>query len=490
MSVFDYTLKEIQEKLHNKELTVTDLVQASYDQIDRVEDKLKSFISLNKEAALEKAKQLDQETNETNNPLFGIPIGLKDNIVTKGIKTTGASKMLSNFDDPLYDATVVEKLNEANTVMIGKLNMDEFAMGSSTENSAFSTTHNPWNIDYVPGGSSGGSAAAVAGREVFFSLGSDTGGSIRGPSSYCGVVGLKPTYGLVSRFGVIAFASSLDQVGTITKTVEDNAHLLQAIAGHDPMDQTTVKVEIPDYQATLKDGVKGMKIAVPKEYLAEGISDEVRQSVMDALKVYEDLGATWEEVSLPHSKYAVPTYYIISSGEASANLARFDGIRYGHRSEKATNMIDLFKKSRSEAFGPEVKRRIMFGTLTQSAGYYEDYYKKAQQARRLIKADFDKIFEEYDVVMGPTTPTTAFKIGEKIEDALTMYANDLLTIPVNLAGVPAISIPSGYSKDTGLPFGLQIIGKHFDEATVFRAAYAFEQATDHHKKRPDLGGAK
>ena len=490
MSIFDYTLKEIQEKLHNKELTVTDLVEASYDQIDRVEDELKSFITLNKEAALAQAKQLDQETNQTNNPLFGIPIGIKDNVMTKGLKTTGASKMLSNFDDPLYDATVVEKLNDAKTVMIGKLNMDEFAMGSSTENSAFSTTHNPWNTDYVPGGSSGGSAAAVAGREVFFSLGSDSGGSIRGPSSYCGVVGMKPTYGLVSRFGVIAFASSLDQVGTITKTVEDNAHLLQAIAGQDPMDQTTVAVDVPNYQDTLKDGVKGLKIAVPKEFLAEGVSEEVKQSVMDALKVYEDLGATWEEVELPHLKYAVAAYYVISSGEASANLARFDGIRYGHRSENATNMIDLFKKSRSEGFGAEVKRRIMFGTLAQSAGYYDDYYHKAQQARRLIKADFDQLFEKYDVVIGPTTPTTAFKIGDQIDDSITMYANDLLTIPVNLAGVPAISIPSGFSAETGLPFGLQIIGKHFAEDTVFRAAYAFEQATDFHTKRPNLGGAK
>ena len=490
MSIFDYTLEEIQEKLHNKELTVTDLVQASYDQIEAVDDTLNSFITLNKEQALEEAKKLDSEEIPVDNPLFGIPIGLKDNIVTKNLRTTAASKMLDNFNDPLYDATVVKKLADAKTINIGKINMDEFAMGSSTENSTYSTTHNPWNPDYVPGGSSGGSAAAVAGREVFFSLGTDTGGSIRGPASYCGVVGLKPTYGLVSRFGVIAFASSLDQVGAITKTVEDNAHVLKAIAGQDPMDQTTVNVDIPDYLATIKDGVKGLKIAVPKEYLSEGVSDEVKQSVMDALKVYEKLGATWEEVSLPNSKYAIPAYYLISSGEASANLARFDGIRYGHRTDEATNMIDMYKKSRSEGFGDEVKRRIIFGTLAQSAGYYDEYYHKAQQARTVIKQELEEIFTEYDLIVGPTTPTTAFKIGEKAEDALTMYANDILTISVNLAGVPAMSIPSGFSEETGLPFGLQLIGKHFDEETIFKAAYAFEQATDYHKKRPNLGGAQ
>lgn len=490
MSIFEFTLKEIQEKLHNKELTVTELVQASYDQIDAVDDKLNSFITLNKEQALATAKELDQETNEGDNPLFGIPIGLKDNIMTKNLRTTAASKMLDNFNDPLYDATVVEKLADAKTVTIGKLNMDEFAMGSSTENSTYFTTHNPWNPEYVPGGSSGGSAAAVAGREVFFSLGTDSGGSIRGPASYCGVVGLKPTYGLVSRFGVIAFASSLDQVGPITKSVEDSAHVLQVIAGHDPSDQTSINQEVPNYEATIKDGVKGLKIAVPKEYLSEGISDEVKQSVMEALKVYEDLGATWEEVSLPHSKYAIAAYYLISSGEASANLARFDGIRFGHRSDQAKNMIDLFKKSRTEGFGTEVKRRIMFGTLAQSAGYYDEYYYKAQQARTLIKQDLENIFEEYDLIVGPTTPTTAFKIGDKADDSLTMYANDLLTIPVNLAGVPAMSIPSGFSEETGLPFGLQLIAKQFDEETIFKAAYAFEQATDHHQKRPILGGAK
>ncbi|MBM7542174.1 Asp-tRNA(Asn)/Glu-tRNA(Gln) amidotransferase subunit GatA [Amphibacillus cookii] len=492
MSVFEYTLKELQAKLHNKELTVTELVQASFDQIEAVDDQIKAFLTLNKEAALKQAQQLDEQVDQANHPLFGIPIGIKDNMVTKGIRTTCGSQFLSNFNDPLYDATVVDKLNKENTVMVGKLNMDEFAMGSSNENSSYYTTRNPWNTDYVPGGSSGGSAAAVAAREVFFSLGSDTGGSIRQPAAFCGVVGLKPTYGLVSRFGLVAFASSLDQIGPITRTVEDNAHLLQAIAGHDPMDSTSANVEIPTYSDALKQDVKGLKIAVPKEYLSdqEGVNGEVREAVLAALKVYEELGATWEEVSLPHSKYAVAAYYLLASSEASANLARFDGVRYGVRTENADNMIDMFKKSRSEGFGDEVKRRIMLGTFALSSGYYDAYYKKAQKVRTLIKNDFDKVFEDFDVIIGPTTPTPAFKVGEKVDDPLTMYANDILTIPVNLAGVPGMSIPCGFSKDAGLPIGLQIIGKHFDESTLYRVAYAFEQATDYHKQRPHLGGVK
>ncbi|SEO05107.1 aspartyl/glutamyl-tRNA(Asn/Gln) amidotransferase subunit A [Amphibacillus marinus] len=490
MSVFNFTLKELQEKLHNKEVTVTELVQASFDRIDQVDDQVKAFITLNREAALAQAKELDQQPNSGSNPLFGIPIGIKDNIVTKGLRTTCASQLLDNFTDPLYDATVIEKLAKQQTVTIGKLNMDEFAMGSSNENSSYFTTRNPWNTDYVPGGSSGGSAASVAAEEVFFSLGSDTGGSIREPAAYCGVVGLKPTYGLVSRFGLVAFASSLDQIGPITRTVEDNAHLLQAIVGHDPMDSTSVNVDIPNYADALKQDVKGLKIAVPKEYLSEqeGLDPEVREAVLAALKVYEDLGATWEEVSLPHSKYGIAAYYLLASSEASANLARFDGVRYGVRTENADNMIDLFKKSRSEGFGDEVKRRIMLGTFALSSGYYDAFYKKAQKVRTLIKNDFDQVFEKYDVIIGPTTPTTAFKVGEKVDDPLTMYANDLLTIPVNLAGVPGMSLPCGFSKKTGLPIGLQIIAKHFGEDTIYRAAHAFEQATDHHKQRPNLGG--
>lgn len=489
MSLFDYTLKELQEKLHSKEITVSDLVEASFSRIKEVDDQVKAFLTLDEENAREKAKELDERTSEENSILFGMPIGIKDNIVTKGLRTTAASQFLDNFTDPLYDATVIEKLNKQNTITVGKLNMDEFAMGSSNENSSYYATRNPWNTDYVPGGSSGGSAASVAAGEVFFSLGSDTGGSIRQPAAFCGVVGFKPTYGLVSRFGLIAFASSLDQIGPLTRTVEDNAHLLQAIAGKDKMDNTSADVEVPDFTTDLKKGVSGMKIAVPSEYLQEGVNQEVKEAVMNALKVYEELGATWEEVSLPHSKYALSTYYLLASSEASANLARFDGVRYGVRSPQADNMIDMYKYSRSEGFGEEVKRRIMLGTFALSSGYYDAYYKKAQKVRTLIREDFEKVFENYDVVIGPTTPTPAFKVGENIEDPLTMYLNDILTIPVNLAGVPAISIPCGFSKE-GLPIGLQIIGKLFDESKVYQTAYAFEQATEHHKKKPVLGGAE
>ncbi|MCT2536816.1 Asp-tRNA(Asn)/Glu-tRNA(Gln) amidotransferase subunit GatA [Aquibacillus koreensis] len=487
MSLFDLKLKEIQEKLHKKEITVSDLVSESFNRIKAVDSEINAFLTLNEEAAKAQAKELDEKLDGNVSPLFGMPIGIKDNIVTKGLRTTCASQFLDNFTDPLYDATVVERLNSQNTVTIGKLNMDEFAMGSSTENSSYANTRNPWNTDHVPGGSSGGSAAAVAAGEVFFSLGSDTGGSIRQPAAFCGVVGLKPTYGLVSRFGLVAFASSLDQIGPITRSVEDNATLLQSIVGHDPMDSTSANVDVPNYSEGIESGVKGLRIAVPKEYLQEGVDPEVRDAVLTALKVYEDLGATWEEVSLPHSKYAVAAYYLLSSSEASANLARFDGVRYGVRTEKAENMIDMFKLSRSDGFGDEVKRRIMLGTFALSSGYYDAYYKKAQKARTLIKNDFEKVFEDYDVIIGPTTPTPAYKIGEKIDDPLTMYADDILTSPINLAGVPGLSIPCGFSKD-GLPIGLQLIGKHFDEKTLYRVAYAYEQATDHHKKKPTLGG--
>ncbi|WP_085993293.1 Asp-tRNA(Asn)/Glu-tRNA(Gln) amidotransferase subunit GatA [Oceanobacillus senegalensis] len=489
MSLFDHTIKELEEKLHNKEITVQDLVDESYNRIKEVDGEVHAFLTLNEESARAQAKELDK-SHDTVASLFGMPAGIKDNIMTKGLRTTCASQFLDNFEDPLYDATVIEKLAKEKPVTIGKLNMDEFAMGSSNENSSYTPTRNPWNTDYVPGGSSGGSAAAVAAGEVLFSLGSDTGGSIRQPAAFCGVVGMKPTYGRVSRFGLVAFASSLDQIGPITRNVEDNARILEVIAGRDDMDATSADVEVPKYTEALTNKVEGLKIAVPKEYLAEGVNPEVKEAVMNALKVYESLGATWEEVSLPHSKYAVATYYLISSSEASANLARFDGVRYGVRSENADNMIDMFKKSRSEGFGEEVKRRIMLGTFALSSGYYDAYYKKAQKVRTLIKNDFDKIFEDYDVVIGPTTPTPAFKVGENIDDPLTMYANDILTIPVNLAGVPGISVPCGFNEE-GLPIGLQIIGKHFDESTVYRTAHAFEQATDYHTKRPQIrGGAK
>lgn len=483
MSLFDHKVSDLHELLHKKELKVSDLVDASYKRIAEVEDKVQAFLTLDEERARQAAKALDDNLDATKGLLYGMPIGVKDNIVTKGLRTTCASKILENFD-PIYDATVVQKLQQAETVTIGKLNMDEFAMGSSNENSRFQKTRNPWNLDRVPGGSSGGSAASVAAGEVLFSLGSDTGGSIRQPAAFCGVVGMKPTYGRVSRFGLVAFASSLDQIGPITRTVEDNAYLLQAISGLDPMDSTSANVDVPNFAGALTGDVKGLKIAVPKEYLGEGVQESVRQSVLDALKVLEGLGAVWEEVSLPHSKYALAAYYLISSSEASANLARFDGVRYGYRTPDAENLLDLYKKTRAEGFGDEVKRRIMLGTFALSSGYYDAYYKKAQKVRTLIKQDFEQVFEKYDVIIGPTTPTPAFKIGDKIDDPLTMYVNDILTIPMNLAGVPGISVPCGF--EGGLPLGLQIIGNHFDESTIYRVAHAFEQATDHHKKKPQL----
>lgn len=486
MSLLNHSIKELEEKLHNKEITAKELVEASIERIKEVDDQVQAFITIDEENAIKAAEELD--TGE-DGKLFGIPAGIKDNIVTKALKTTVGSQLLKNFEHPLYDATVINKLNQEKAMTLGKLNMDEFAMGSSTENSSFSKTRNPWNTGYVPGGSSGGAAAAVAAGEVLFGLGSDTGGSIRQPAAYCGVVGMKPTYGRVSRFGLVAFASSLDQVGPITRTVEDNARVLEVIAGHDERDATSANLEVPTYTDALTGDVKNLKIGVPKEYLSEEVNPEVKEAVQKALGVYEKLGATWEEVSLPHSKYAEAAYYLISSSEASANLARYDGVRYGERSENAKNMLEMYKLSRSEGFGDEVKRRIMLGTFALSSGNYEEYFEKAQKVRTLIKQDFENAFEKYDVIIGPTTPTTAFKFGEKTDDPLAMYANDVLTVPVNLAGVPAMSVPCGFSSE-GLPIGLQIIGKHFDEETVYRAAHAYEQATDHHTKRPQLGGGK
>lgn len=481
MTLFHHRLEEIHTMLEKKELTVQDVVEQSIKRIKETDDKIGAFISLNEEKALETAKQLDNKS-ENKGKLFGLPIGLKDNILTKDVRTTCASKMLENFQ-PLYDATVVEKLQAADTVVIGKQNMDEFAMGSTTENSAFKQTKNPWNTEHVPGGSSGGSAAAVAAGQVYFSLGTDTGGSIRQPASFCGVVGLKPTYGLVSRFGVVAAASSLDTVGPLTKSVEDNAYVLQTIVGQDKLDSTSANIENSNYVASLTGDVKGLKIGVPKEFLSEGVDEAVKASVKEALTTLEKMGAVWEEVSLPHSNYAVASYYIISAAEASASMARFDGIRYGYRTENATNLQDVYVNSRSEAFGDEVKRRIILGTFALSSGNYDTYFKKAQQARTFIKQDFDSVFESYDVIIGPTTPTTAYKFGAN-EDPMKMYTGDILTIPVNLAGNPAISVPCGFSN--GLPIGLQIIGKPFDEQTIYRVAHAFEQATTFHKERPEL----
>lgn len=485
MALFDLRLQDVHNKLNNKELSVSELVSASYARIAETEPAIKAFITLNEENARLQASELDKQQQEGGERglLFGLPAGVKDNIVTEGLLTTCASQFLSNYN-PIYDATVVRKLKSAQSVTIGKLNMDEFAMGGSNENSSYYPTRNPWNTEYVPGGSSGGSAASVAAGQVYFSLGSDTGGSIRQPAAYCGIVGLKPTYGLVSRFGLVAFASSLDQIGPLTKNVEDSAYVLQAIAGYDAGDSTSANVEIPDYTSALTGDVKGLRIGVPKEYLGAGIDPRVKEAVLQALAVYESLGATWEEVSLPHTEYAIATYYLLASSEASSNLARFDGVRYGVRAENPENLIDLYKKSRSEGFGAEVKRRIMLGTYALSSGYYDAYYLKAQKVRTLIKQDFDQVFSQYDLIIGPTAPTPAFRIGEQVGDPLTMYLNDICTIPVSLAGVPAISVPCGTAD--GLPIGLQIIGKAFDESTVLRAAHAFEQHTEHHKQRPQL----
>lgn len=485
MSLLNLTLPEIHNKLHAKEFSVSELVDASYARIGKVEEQVRAYLTLDEEGAKACAKRLDDKlaSGEERGLLFGLPAGIKDNIVTEGIRTTCASQFLKNFD-PVYDATVVKKLKAADTITLGKLNMDEFAMGGSNENSSFYPTRNPWNLEHVPGGSSGGSAAAVAAGEAYFTLGSDTGGSIRQPASYCGVVGLKPTYGRVSRFGLVAFASSLDQIGPITKNVEDSAYVLQAISGHDTMDSTSANVEVPDFVSALTGDVKGLRIAVPKEYIGAGVDASVKETVMKGLKVLESLGATWEEVSLPHTEYAVASYYLLASSEASSNLARFDGVRYGVRAENPDNLLDLYHRSRSEGFGSEVKRRIMLGTYALSSGYYDAYYLKAQKVRTLIKNDFDEVFKNYDVIIGPTAPTTAFKLGSQVENPLTMYLNDILTIPVSLAGVPAISIPCGFAD--GLPVGMQIIGKAFDESTVLRVAHAFEQHTDYHKQRPQL----
>lgn len=486
MSLFDKTSAELQQALLNKEITIADLTTEAYARIDALDGEVGAFLALNKEAAEQEAAEKDQVPFEERGPLFGLPIGVKDNIVTEGIETTCASKILEGFN-PIYSATVVEKLRKAGMVTVGKVNMDEFAMGSANENSAIKKVHNPWDFDRAPGGSSGGSAAAVAAGEVPFTLGSDTGGSIRQPAAFCGVVGMKPTYGRVSRYGLVAFASSLDQIGPITRNVRDNALLLEAIAGVDEHDSTSANVAVPSYVEELTGDIKGLKVAVPQEYLAEGVSEGVKAQVLAAIEKLKELGATVDTVSLPHSKYALAAYYIISSSEASSNLSRFDGIRYGFRAE-ADNLEDLYLQTRAQGFGDEVKRRIMLGTYSLSAGTYDAYYKKAQQVRTLIKQDFDKVFEEYDVIVGPTTPTTAFKLGENLDDPMTVYANDILTVPINLAGVPAISIPCGFDND--MPVGLQIIGKYFEEGTIYRVADAFEKATDFHNAKPQTWEVK
>ena len=482
MSITDLAVHELKEKLANKELTVTDITKAYVDRINEKEPEVKAFVNTLTEEALAKSKEIEEKINkgEITSEYAGIPIGIKDNMCTKGVKTTCSSKMLENFVAP-YDATAVEKLNEENLINLGKLNMDEFAMGASTEYSTFKKTANPWDLNRVPGGSSGGSAAAVAAGLVPWALGSDTGGSIRQPASFCGVVGLKPTYGLVSRYGLVAFASSLDQIGPITKDVEDAAILLNMIAGHDEKDTTSIKIEKKDYTKALKNDVKGLRIGIPKEYYGEGINSEVKEALEKAIEEYKAMGATVEEFSLPIAEYALATYYIIACAEASSNLGRFDGIRYGYRTENFENLRDIFINSRTEGFGAEVKRRIILGTYVLSSGYYDAYYKKAQQVRTLVKNEFDKAFEKYDVLITPTSPTTAFNIGQRSNNPLEMYLADICTVSVNIAGLPGISIPCSVNSE-GMPIGMQIIGKHFDEETILNAAYTYEQHTNFRDK--------
>ena len=482
MQITELTVHELIEKIKKKELTVTQITQAYLDRIKEKEPEIQAFMTVLEEDALKKAKEIDDKLSkgEITSLLAGIPIGIKDNICTKGVRTTCSSKMLENFIAP-YDATVMEKINAENMILLGKMNMDEFAMGTTTEHSAFQSTKNPWDLTRVPGGSSGGSAASVAGGMAPWTLGSDTGGSIRQPASLCGVVALKPTYGLVSRYGLVAFASSLDQIGPITKDVEDAALLLNVIAGYDEKDTTSANREKRDYCKALKNDVKGLRIGVPKEYFGEGIDPEVTEAIQKAIEEYKTMGALVEECSLPIAEYALATYYIIACAEASSNLGRFDGIRYGYRTANYDNLKDLFVNSRTEGFGEEVKRRIILGTYVLSSGYYDAYYKKAQQVRTLIKNVFAEAFQKYDILIAPTSPTVAFKIGEKLSNPLQMYMADICTVPVNLGGLPAISIPCGVNKE-GMPIGMQIIGKQFDEETILNAAYTYEQKTKFREK--------
>jgi aspartyl-tRNA(Asn)/glutamyl-tRNA(Gln) amidotransferase subunit A len=474
MQLYKESASNLSKMLKNKEISSTELTKSVFEQINKVENEIGAYITLNEENALKKAAEVDKKiaTGESLSPIAGIPVGVKDNIVTNGILTTCASKMLYNFVPP-YNATVVEKLISNDAVITGKLNMDEFAMGSSTETSYFKKTKNPRNTQYVPGGSSGGSAAAVAADECIFSLGSDTGGSIRQPASYCGVVGLKPTYSSVSRYGLIAFASSLDQIGPIAKNVKDVAMLYSAICGHDTRDMTTSKREYPDFSSLIKADVKGKKIGIPKEYFSQGVNEEVKNTVINAAKELQNAGAELLEISLPSTEYALSAYYIISSAEASSNLARFDGVKYGYRTENFKNLNEMYEKTRSEGFGSEVQRRIMLGTFVLSSGYYDAYYKRAKLLQKNISDEFSKAFEKCDVILTPTAPNTAFKIGEKIDSPLEMYASDVCTVPINIAGLPAISLPCGNDKNN-MPIGMQLIGPKFSEQLLFDVAHTYE----------------
>jgi aspartyl-tRNA(Asn)/glutamyl-tRNA(Gln) amidotransferase subunit A len=484
------TAHEIINLIRKKKITAYEVMQDIFNQIDKVENSIKAFLVLNREEALRQAKEIDAKVKngEEIPPLAGVAVAIKDIIATRGTETTCGSKILKGFIPP-YNATVINRLREAGAITIGKTNMDEFAMGSSTENSAFFSTRNPWDLERVPGGSSGGSASAVVADETHIALGTDTGGSIRQPASFCGIVGLKPTYGRVSRYGLIAFASSFDQIGTLTKDVEDTALVMNIISGQDHKDSTSANLKVPDYLKSCREGVKGLKIGVPKEYFVKGLDPEVKLAIDNAVKLFEKLGAKIEKVSLPHTEYALPAYYLIATAEASSNLARYDGVQYGYRAEEYEDLSSMYQKTRSEGFGSEVKRRIMLGTYALSSGYYDAYYLKAQKVRTLIREDFGKAFSKYDILITPTSPTPAFKLKEKVSDPLTMYLSDIYTIPINLAGIPAISLNCGYSKNN-LPIGLQIIGKPFDEETIIRAAFNFEQNNDVEKRKPSIKPVK
>ena len=488
MDLYKLTAHELHDKLVKKEISSVELTENVYSRIDEVEDKVQAYVTLDKENALAQAAKVDAKiaAGEEIAPLAGIPGAIKDNICTKGLLTTCSSKMLANVV-PIYDAYVISKLRADDAIFTGKTNMDEFAMGSTTESSYFHKTYNPWNLDRVPGGSSGGSAAAIAAGEAIWSLGSDTGGSIRQPASFNGCVGIKPTYGRVSRYGCVAFASSLDQIGPITRDVTDAATVLNCICGKDEHDSTSLPVDVPDFTKALRADVKGLRIGLPKEYYGEGVDAKVKAEIEKAVKKYEELGAEIVDVSLPHTEYAVITYYIIAPAEASANLARYDGVRYGFRAANATSAPEMTRLSRTEGFGPEVRRRIMLGTYVLSSGYYDAYYKKAMQVRTLIRRDFNEAFEKCDVLLTPTSPVVAYPVDGKM-DPLSIYMLDVTTIPVNMAGLPGISIPCGFAD--GMPVGMQLIGKVLDEETVLRAAYTFEQATDFHKAMAPLGGNK
>ena len=482
--LYDLTIAQAQKLLKNREISAVELTKAVLERISQVEEKVHAFVTVTGNSALRQAEEADKRVKSGDaSPLTGVPALIKDNMCTRGIRTTCSSHMLENFVPP-YNATVVERLNQAGMVMVGKGNMDEFAMGSSNEHSAFHATFNPWDLKRVPGGSSGGPAASVAACEAIYALGSDTGGSIRQPASFCSIVGMKPTYGRVSRFGLVAFASSLDQIGPMTKDVTDAALVMNVIAGHDPKDSTSANHPVPDYTKSLKPNIKGIKLGVPKEYFVEGMEGGVRSAIETAISKLEQLGASVDhEVSLPSTKYALPVYYIIAPSEAMANLARYDGVKYGY-SHESNNMWDAMEKTRGHGFGPEVKRRIILGTYALSAGYYDAYYVKAQKVRTLIRREFDEVFKRYDALITPTSPTVPFKIGEKTGDPLKMYLSDICTLPINIAGIPGLSIPAGFSN--GLPVGMQILGKPFSEEMLLRVAYAYEQATEWHKQRPKL----